>query len=262
MIPADHMTALNDARLGFFVFGASVLLAASTVRYTVSARSIRSDWDLYLLIAVLTASTLVNSSLGELRGILFWAAAGLVVIWLRRQSGFAKAPGRQVVAAIAIAGSVSGAIAILAHLTGSDLAGLHPGYEPHNLDFSSDIGNRGVGLSGHPLRLGTITMLSALIAFSCLIDEQPKGRQRVRTYLVLSISLVGPTCRVQEGLGSVSSSGCWRWCAQVAGGEFGRFVRMALSAAVIGAVLWAPDSRLVYERIFGSAAHVGSPLSA
>lgn len=260
MIPADHIAALNDARLGFFVFGAAVLLVTSTVRYRVRTRLIRSDWDIYLLIGVLSASTLLNSSLGELRGLLFWAAAGLAAIWLRRESAAGTAPGRQLVAAIAFAGSVGGAIAILARLTGSDLTGLLPGYQPHNLAFSSDIGTRGVGLSGHPLRLGTITMLSSLIAFGWQIEERSTGRHRLRTYLVLSVSLIGLILSGARGA----------WLSLLLGlfaigllksreGEFGRFAQMTLLAAAVGVIVSATGlSQLIYERIFGSAVHVGS----
>ena len=260
IIPADHIAGLNAARLGFFIFGASVLLVIASIPHRITTKSLKLDWDLYGLVGVLIASTIVNSRSGELRGLLFWAAAGLTLLWLRQKSVSAAAPVRQIVTAIAIAGSIGGAVALLAYVTGWDPSALLPGYRPHNLEFSSFVGTRGVGLSGHPLRLGTITMLSAIVAFSWAIEEGTYGRHRLKTYLVLSLSLAGLVLSGARGawlslLIALLAIGVLKFWER----DFSRFARMGvLAGAICVTVSVTGLSGLIYERLFGSAVHVGS----
>src|SRR6266705_1986930 len=260
IIPADNIVGLNGPRLGFFVLAvAGVLAGFSFARWERGAKH-RLDWDFYLLAGVLITATVFHSGYGELRGVMFWIAAGLLFYWLRSEGGRAARPDNQIALAICVAGSLGGLLGLADYLGIAEVYRLVPGYIPRTLEFSADIGTRAVGLSGHPLRLGTITMLSSLIAVGLLTDERLPGLWRRGLYFMLGLSLVGLVLSGARGAWLSFIVALITMSLSLFRGAMLRRVGGALMRiAVTVLILWATGlHQLVFERLFGSAFHAGS----
>jgi hypothetical protein len=260
LIPADHIAGLDGPREGFFVLAAAIVLATASALRGRQLRDRGLDWDILLLVGVLFSATLLHAGYGELRGLLYWAAGALFLYWLRAEESKTMRPEHQVAMAIGAAGAISGALAFVEYLRGADLQGLLPGYVPHTLEFSYSTGLRASALSGHPLRLGTLTMLSSLIALGWLTDDRPQTERRLGSYVLLTLSLAGLVLSGARGawlgfvLGAVAIS-----VSKLGTVTFRRFglVLANLVAAVL--LLWVSGIwSFVYERIFGAAFHAGS----
>ncbi|HYJ33450.1 MAG TPA: O-antigen ligase family protein [Candidatus Binatia bacterium] len=259
-VPADYIAGLDGPAHGFFVLGATLTLCLAAGLRSGFASPSLDDWDLYALIAVLCGATLLHASNGELRGVLFWIGAGLFLWWLRAEERGASDVRGQVVHALLFAGALGGLIAIIdrAHLF--DAARLIPGYEPHELEFSLESGSRAAALSGHPLRFGSLAMLSSIFALAYATDEQVVGGRK-RLYVgLLFLSLAGLVLSGARGswLGAAIAlvsflllrfrSGSWRAAERV-------LVYVAGAAILV----WASGLfRLIQSRLFGAAFHPGS----
>ncbi|MGE5178757.1 MAG: O-antigen ligase family protein [Bacteroidota bacterium] len=259
-IPADHMAGLSGPAHGFFVFGAtSALIAAAGLRLGLRAPS-RADWDFHVLILVLCGATLLHAAAGELRGVLFWIGAGLFLWWLRTEERENGDVHSQAADAILAAGAFGGMLAILAHVHVLDITRLLPGYEPNELEFTYQAGTRAPGLSGHPLRFGSLTMLAAIFAMPWAFEEGLSNQRRVGYIGALGLSL--------GGLVLSGARGSWLGMAvavlvfaliRASTGSSRTVLRIALYGAVAGLLLWATGLwRLIESRLVGAASHPGS----
>lgn len=260
VIPADDIVGLNGAKLGLFVVVAAGTLAAINFsRWQYGTRH-RLDWDFYLLAGVLIGATLSHAGYGELRGLLFWIAAGLLLYWLRSEGDRAVRPDNQAALAICVAGSLGGLFGLADYLGFTEAYRLIPGYVPRALEFSANIGTRAAGLSGHPLRLGTITMLSSLIAAGYLTDDRLRQTWRRGLYVMLGLSLVGLLLSGARGawlsfIVALIAMGL----SLVRKATFRRVGGAVVKIAVGALVIWATGLyQIVSERLFGSAFHAAS----
>jgi len=260
LLPADHIVGLNGPMLGLFVFGAAMILFLSTLLRRPFLTQLRSDWDFLLLAGVLVSTTVLQSGRGEVRGVLFWVAACMMVYWFRSEERAAASPGRQIAFAFIIAGSISSVVAIVDYIGLIASRDLLPRYAPVQLDFVQFMGLRAVGMSGHPLRLGTLAMIASLIALAWLFDGRPTGRTRSALLISLGLSLSGLILSGARGswLGFVLGYGVlgglhWSRAA------LRRIGQMVLAIAALGVLLVATGLwPIIYERLFGSAFHPGS----
>lgn len=253
-LPADFIRPLSEGVHGFFVLGTVSLLCAISIIRDPSRRFPFADWDLLLLPFLLIVATLAHSQAGELRGILLWGAAGLFLIWLRSEERRNPGARSQVENAILIAGSIAALFAML-DAAGLDLSSLIPGYEPERHDSFLEVG--AVGLSGHHLRLGSLTMLASLVGLARLLS----GSARDRGVLVSSIlSMIG--------LGISGARGSWLGflagsAVLIVWGNRGRLRhRVALSTALVlflVALVWTSGVwKFFYDRAIGSSSHPAS----
>jgi hypothetical protein len=259
-VPADHIATLNGPVQGFMVLGLLMILAASQLLRNRGRLSLRLDLDLLLLVTVLTIPTLLNLAGGESRGLLFWFAAVFALIWLRSAQGVVEDLPEQVMTAIVLAGSLGSVLAILAYVGTVDLAGIVPGYEPSALDFDSFMGLRASGLSGHPLRFGTLTMLGSIISLAWLAESQRTERSTVLASTSLGLSSLG--------LALSGARGAWLGlCLGVAAMILGqrdalarrRVVRLMVAISIgAGIIALSGFGTFLYERLAGSAAHPAS----
>jgi hypothetical protein len=259
-VPADHIAGLNGPAHGLFVLGVTLALGLSAgLRW--GFRMPRSqDWDMHALIAVLCAATLLHAASGELRGILFWMGAGLFLWWLRIEEHGNAGIRSQVATGIVVAGALGGLIAILARVHILDAVRLLPGYQPNELEFTYQAGTRAVGLSGHPLRFGTLTMLAAIFSMAFVLDDRLSRDKRMPYAWALALSLGGLVLSGARGswLGIGVAIVLFTFIRIREGA--GRTVwRIASYGAAAAFLLWATGLwRLIDSRLFGAAAHPGS----
>jgi hypothetical protein len=259
LLPADHIAALSGALQGLYVLSVTAFMSVLIFFRGGAARVWHLDWDILLLVGILVVSTIVQGSVTQIRGILYWAAAIPLLYWLRAEEMRGTNLAPQLIAAILIAGSIGAAVEVLSSL-GLDVRSYIPGYEPDQLEFSRVMGLRGVGLSGHPLRFGTLTMLSSLAALGLLISGRQSSQRRKVLGAVLILSAVG---LVLSG-----ARGAWLGFGAALVVGFGVSARANLArlvARVVGyaaastAFLWATGLwTVVTQRIAGEAAHPGS----
>ena len=260
VIPADHINGLNGAVAGLFALGLSLSMAiASVTRYRLAGVR-RMDWDLMALAGVLLVAGLIHAGSGELRNVVYWVAACLALTWLRGAEHAIAGTSRQVVVAM-IGGSVIGSLfACIETLGGVRLESLIPGYEPHQLSFSGVLGQRGAGLSGHPLRLGTLTMLGTILSAAWMMGDGVSRQARLVLGAALLISIAGLVLSGARGawLGLVAGAAL----AAIVKGHVRGFSRLApliFGAAALALVVWGTGLwGIVYERMFGIASNPGS----
>jgi hypothetical protein len=161
---------------------------------------------------------------------------------------------------LVIAGVVGGTAAILEYVGAVSLRHLIPLYEPHELSFSAALGTRASGISGHPLRLGTITMLSSLILLSRAFAGSARRSGFIADLALLAISMSGLVLSGARG----------SWLGFLIGGttviglrlsrEGQRILWRALLilALCAGAVWISGLGEVVQERITGGATHPAS----
>lgn len=256
-IPADHMDGLSGPAQGFFVLaGVSAIVTVSILRRRILKLGWR-DWDLFLLAALLIGTTVLHAGSGELRGLLFWVAGCLAVVWLRAEEPCVPRIRRQVLIAIVLAGAIGGLVAALQRVGLLDIQALIPAYEPADLEFASFLGSRASGLSGHPLRLGTLTMLSAVCALALLSDENLSPRKRAFGYTALAASVLGLVLSGARGAWiSLAAAALIVSVAHIAQGEVRRAVHLFLGFVIVGILVYALGLQsLVYERTAGAASH-------
>jgi O-Antigen ligase len=259
VIPADHLSGLNGKAHGLFALGWCFLLALSSV-LTGRRPDIRGQLDVLALVIALAIPTAMNMEAGELRGLLFWAAALCCLLWVRSEevSGVTSRP--QILAAILGAGAVGGALAGVSHAGILDIGAILPGYQANDLEFSYMLGSRAVGLSGHPLRLGSLAMIASIVAISWLVDSESSQRRKVALGAMLGCSILGLV--LSGARGAWLALACGLVVITFARQGFSvqtRVVRLITIGACCGALLWLSGATsLVYERMFGDAVH---PLS-
>ena len=260
LIPADQLAGLNEGRQGFFALGAAALLAVTSLVRGARGLGLAKDWDLCFLAFILIGTTLAHAGYGEVRGILFWVGAVLFQFWLRHEERRGLIVARQLATGILFAGALSGVLASVEYLTGSDLGGVVPGYQPHTLNFSSTMGLRASALSGHPLRLGTLTMLSAVIGWGLLTDARLSRRHRVVLQVALVASLMGLLLSGARGAWiSLALSGGVMFLSGLRKDVAGRVGRGFVIVGAVFAVAWVSGLwGIIHERLLGSASHPGS----
>jgi hypothetical protein len=259
LIPADHINGLTGPAQGFLLLVSTAVLAGySFIRLPFPG--LQKDWDLLALSGVLTASTLIHSATGELRGIVLWTGACLALYWIRAEAQGGRLSSRQVCLAIVAAGSISGLMAAVEFLGVLSLRSLIPGYEPNQLEFASALGLRASGLSGHPLRLGTLTMAASLLCLTWLLDRKVRARTSAIVAAALAASLTGLVLSGARGawlgfLVGLAVLAALRWRAVASYAAFRAIAYgMGISLFVWGSGLWT----YVYERTSGVAFHAAS----
>lgn len=251
LVPADYVPAISGDYRGFFVLGAVALLCATAPHLRRPGLFLRRNWDLLLYPAVVLLATAVHWEAGQLRVLLYWAAAVLLLVWLhgaRDKLG----GGAAILDALVLAGLASGTVAVLEFLRLIDILAFPTLYEPVPSMFTESLGARSVGLSGRPLRLGTLTMLSGLISTSYLLFGG-------RTRLAVPVHGVSAVVSLAALLAS-GARGAWAGfvLAFAAGSLHGRVSRrmvrvsgFVLVAVLLGAVTGL--NTIVSERLFGTA---------
>lgn len=260
ILPADHLDGLNGPASGFLAFGVCLSLAiASVFRYRSSGIRI-IDWDLIALVGVLLGAGLLHANSGELRNLVYWAAAGLSLYWLRAAEVTSTDSSRQLVIALIVASVFGSMFACVETLGGVSLHSLIPRYEPHELTFSGALGRRAAGLSGHPLRLGTLTMLGTFFSAAWMVGANVSYRTRLLLGAALLISLLGLVLSGARGswLGLVVGTVLVVFL-QLRRGGLHRLVPFVVGGAALVIVVWGSGLlNIVYERMFGIASSPGS----
>ncbi len=260
MVPADQIQGLGESAQGFFALGGAICLVASVLVRGARVGARIEDWDLYALALVLFAAAALHAGAGELRNLLFRATGILGVLWLRAQERWAPRLREQITWGIIAAGLAGSVVAVLDFLGVVRLDQLMPWYEPHELEFTYFLGQRASGLSGHPLRLGTLTMLSCLLAMAMFLGTRSKSRGRAGSVVALGICLVGLVLSGARGawlgfaVGLVALVFAGRRSSQSL--PVGRILAgLGLLAILVWSTgLW----RIISERLFGLASHPGS----
>jgi len=260
IVPADHIVGLNGSTLGLAVLGGATILFLSSLLRGHFRNPLERDWDCLALVAVLVTATLLQARSGEVRGILFWAAAAMILCWLRAEERECRSVSAQIAVAIIAAGAISSMVAIVDFVGIVKASAVVPRYEPAQLDFADTLGLRASGISGHPLRLGTLSMVSSLVTLSWLIERKGSDRYRTLALVAIAITLAGLVLSGARG----------SWVGFVVGYiaiSSQRWGRAALRALWRSTILFAGFGVLllltglwpfVYERLFGSAFHPGS----
>jgi hypothetical protein len=258
LVPFDQIVPFAEDRRGFPILAlASVLFVSALLRNRI--RVLRgSEWWLVVLVVAYLASYALHASGGELRGSMYWVAAALVFLWLaslgRRDVGGVRAG---IEWAIVLAGALTGGVGVLERAGLIDVTDWFQLYEPAADVFSEVLGVRATGLSGHALRLGSVTMLSCGVIAARFIS----GTLSKRTRIIWLISLA---C---SGTGLIASGARGSWLALgisvLAGsvilrssptvrGQLG--ARLGVLAAVtVGALAVSGLGVLIRERLVGSA---------
>jgi len=260
LIPADHMTGLNGSAHGLFALGATALFAFSTLLRDRLRGIRRMDWDLYLLAGMLSGATLLHARSGEVRGVLFWLAGCMALFWIRAEERNSASPARQVEEALVAAGAIGGGFAILERLGALNVHALSAIYRPETLELSYDMGERAAGLSGHPLRLGTLTMLATIVALVWLVHRRLTGRTTMLTIGALFLSLAGLVLSGARGswLALVIAVLVIVFSLQRAGARRRLGILASIATITAPIVLLTGTWRYFYERIVGAASHPGS----
>src|SRR5258705_3862698 len=257
--PADHTRGLNQGAHGFFVLGATTLLALSSAFAVRIGDAVRTDWDLWALSGLLVLTALLQAHSGEIRGVMFWVSACLLLLWLRSEERKGARPRVQIETAIVVAGALGGLFAILERTGLLRVSDLLRGYEPASLELSVGMA-RAAGLSGHPLRLGSLSMLSPLVALAWMAHGRVPAKHRGAIMVALLLSLAG--------LALSGARGSWLGFAArifliTILGDRSELRSRAIRAAALGFLLvgfarvtgiWG----LFYERALGSASHPAS----
>jgi hypothetical protein len=258
--PADHVRGLNEGTHGFFVLGATALLGTASVLRCRARNVLRTDWDLLGLASLLILTTLFHSRSGEIRGVMFWVSACLFLFWIRSEEQRGAHPRPQIEAAIVVAGALGGLMAILEWTGLLKVGEFVAAYQPARLDLVEGMGSRAVGLSGHPLRLGTLTMLSSLVGLTWITHGIHQGRYRRLVVGAVLLSLAGLALSGARG----------SWLGFAVGGLLililgerselrSRAARAAIVTVMLGALVWGTGAwEFFYERAIGSASHPAS----
>jgi len=210
------------------------------------------------MIGVLTAGSLIHYKTGQLRLLLFWISGAFALFWLRGLESRGHDVAAQLFWAILLAGLFAGLLAIFEWVLGLRLDSVVPGYSPAQLEFGTAFGRRASALSGHPLRLGTITMLGAVFATIAL----PLTTTRKERWLCW-----GALIACAGGLLTSGARGAWLAAlVGIAGAVLtGRRIRLsewrpivtpalAIAVLVLATGLWS----LAHERVSGGAFQPGS----
>lgn len=260
IVPADHILGLNGQASGFTALAVMLGLVVSAGFRFARPGIRRVDWDLVVLASVLFGAGLIHVGSGELRNLVFWLSACLGLYWLRSAERGISGARRQVVMAIVAASAIGGALAFLESVVGLSPRSILPLYEPHELTFAGVLGHRASGLSGHPLRLGTLTMLGSFLSAAWLFDSALSKRDR----------FVGSVAFVLSVSGLVLSGARGAWIGLAVGGltvavtgarkrGASRLIPyllwgVALAIGIYASGLW----NIIYERVFGVASNPGS----
>jgi hypothetical protein len=258
--PADHIAGLNEGAHGFFVLGATTLLVLVSALRNAKLRDVLADWDLLGLACLLTATSLLHSQSGEIRGVLFWMSACLALYWLRAEERRCPGPAVQIENALIAAGALGGVLAILERTGAFHVSELVSLYQPATLDLGVGNGQRAVALSGHPLRLGSLTMLSSLIGLARITHRDGDTRHRAATLAAIGLSLAGLALSGARGSWLGFAVGC---VLVVVLGDRSRLTRRifagtAITVAVI-TVGWLTGAwEFFYARVIGTTSHPAS----
>jgi hypothetical protein len=262
LLPADYIPFLGDETRGFFVLGVGILLCATTFRPNSFPAFLRESWDILLLLFFITFSSLLHRESGLLRYLLYWAGAFFVYFWLHSEKSQSSETRTSILNAIVLAGTISGAVAVLEFPRLLDATQLTRWYEPHPSQFSPLLGNRSVGLSGHPLRLGTISMLSGLVSVCQILFTSLSRRQRALRALAAVVSMAALV--VSGARGSWIAFGlalAMAFAMSLRSRLSRQHVRvLALGVAMVVLSVVTGLHTLVAERLVGSAAHPRSIL--
>ena len=260
LVPFDHILATAGEWLGWPVLMIGLALAiASAIRWQ-SFLIVPRDWDIHVLLLSKGVSAIANIGAGQIRTMLFWLAAGAIVIWLRAEEHGVGSVRNQIMLAIVIAGAVQGVVAILEALQIVDLPGLFASYEPNISELTGTFGIRSVGLAGDPLRLGTLTMLSGLGSFSRLTSAGHRKWRRGLYAAALLLSVTGLILSGARGswLGFVVGA-CGMTAALLSKTRLRRAIWGLLAIVTIAAVVGTTDlGARIRERLWGSSVHPAS----
>ncbi len=260
VIPADQISVLAGDRQGSFVLAVVVIAVCASITRVRRIILVRSDWDIQFLLVASLALRAIHAEMGRVRSILFWCIAGFVLLWIRSEGASPDTVRRQILNALLLSGSITATVAIFARLGLGDVANMFPGYEPVIGELSIAGSVRSVGVSGHALRLGTLCMLSTLVALSRLYEDNVSriGRAMMVTLGCLSMG------------GLILSAARGSWLGFVAGATFSivwgtyrghwqrsMWVGIAL-VVVIGAVWVVGGGTIVMDRLFGESVAQGS----
>jgi O-antigen ligase len=207
---------------------------------------------------VLLLAVVASGDFGGLREVGTWIAGALfaLVVAISLAEGTLDARGPML--ALVIVSAVLGLGAVLERLASAEVVtGLIPDYQPYVRTFAVGLGDRASSWAGHPLRLGTVTMLGCLSGLH-LLTHRAGSRM-----LLTAATLLGA-----GGLLLSGARGSWLGLAvgagmMVVGGGSRTIARRVVLAAVLVLAAYSLASltgidRLVVERIGGSAVDVGS----
>lgn len=260
IIPTDYLAPFASEAYGVPTMLTLCALMLVSALKGPSVRIVGKDWDVLGLVAILAFASMINRGTGQLRSLLFWLAGLVGVLWLRQVGRRVPGTEAQIMVAILVAGSVGGLVAGLDYFVGVDLGGLIPGYEPNHLQFSWSLGERSAGLSGHPLRLGTITMLSAVISFMTLASGTRILHRPWLYRTALALSVLGLIVAGARGAWLGSMIGLTIG-GTVLARKFGiqRLAQVGVALFVIGLCVWISGlGEVVGQRMFGTANQPGS----
>lgn len=259
LIPADHILPFAENRTGFFYLGLGVLLLGVALTRVRLQSAIKLDWTYLVYAASVILFCAIHLDKGAVRGAIFWAAGGAVSVWLaiERSESDSRALGG-IESALCIAGAVSGGVGVLEHLGVFDPTTLIPFYEGTIDSFSYLLGVRAVGLSGHPLCLGTMTMLATVILLSRLVSDYPSRRPTLGALTFLGCSFTGLIVSGARGSWIAALFGLFAAVTTAIVRSraipLHRLIRLALLIGGLLAILVVSGfGQLVFERTMGSA---------
>jgi len=256
-VPFDHLLASNAERLGWPVLLLAVALCIGCMLKWRSLVISKRDWDIHLLILAKLGSGLAHFGAGQVRMVLFWLAAGAIVIWFRTEEQEIRSVRNQILLAVMCVGAAQGLLAIVEALQLIDLRALISGYEPNVNQLMGTFGIRSLALSGDPLRLGTLTMLSGLISLSRITMPGHLRLKRGIYAWALLFSIAGLVLSGARGswLGFIAGS-CVMGAALLTKARIQRVGWALLSIA--GVVILVDTTDLgarIGERLWGSSVH-------
>jgi hypothetical protein len=256
LVPVDNLTYLvGQGRAGVLIAitGSWLLVDVVRSRGQLRLRDGSPSWSVWMWFAAVLLVAAAQRDAGTARVLSVWILAGLTYWWTKARIATTPDVKESIYSVAIFAGVFQSVSGFVQAAVGTPALQSLPGYVPIVRQFGVDIGQRLTGFAGHPLRLGTITMIAALL----VVDRLLEGGRGPWERALLGLALLGTTfvCIMSGARGAWLGLAAGVIVLVVASALRGHLARRPAAVLTVGAsflLAWLAFGNLIWTRLFGS----------